>query len=433
MKKLTIAFLVLSLSVMSFLAVAQKTEIITSDISNFWMAYDKIILSNDSLERIHLINQLYIDKASPGLKGMMRARNYEDYEFVEAIVNYQNYWNSIRGNESLVIRDQAKVDLYISQLRKIYPNLTPSKVYLTMGLFRSGGTYMDGNVLIGAEYFLANENSVIASLPEIVQNTIKQSFPYNLPLTCLHELIHTQQKPWENSTLMHMCVAEGVAEFISTLLSGEPLSPPIKYGKANKDMVVNQFMKEILRDDDVWNWLWSENTNELGIRDLGYYIGYEICETFYNNATDKTQAIKELIELDYESEEDFVQFLDGTGFLPLTWNEIGEQYEALRPHVLGVLEFKNGSNNVSSDLKVLTLEFSEAMSACCRNFDFDENREGEAVKFSSVIGWSEDKRHFSFKVQALKPNTEYHLIVSNFAKADGGNRSQPYTITFKTK
>ncbi|MCU0351965.1 MAG: Ig-like domain-containing protein, partial [Flavobacterium sp.] len=98
-----------------------------------------------------------------------------------------------------------------------------------------------------------------------------------------------------------------------------------------------------------------------------------------------------------------------------------------------ISEFKNGSKNVSSNLKTITIEFSEPMSGCCRNFDFEESKTGKFLKIKKIIGWSEDKSKFSFEVEELNPNTNYHIIISNFAKEDGGNRLAPYTIEFKTK
>jgi hypothetical protein len=62
-----------------------KKQIVTSDIDNFWITYDRIIQSSDSLERIKLVNELYIDKGTEGLKGLISVRRYQDYEFIQNI------------------------------------------------------------------------------------------------------------------------------------------------------------------------------------------------------------------------------------------------------------------------------------------------------------------------------------------------------------
>lgn len=410
-----------------------KTKIVTSDIDNFWIAYDAIITRRDSLERINLIKELYLNKATTGLKGMISARDYEDYEFVDAILSYPKYWQSIRPNTANLSKDKEQIEHYFARLKEVYPELKPTTIYFPIGAFRSAGTYQGSNVLLGAEFLLANQNSELSELPERVRNALLNSIPYDIPLIALHELIHTQQKPWEHLSIVHRSVAEGVAEFVSTLVSEKPISPPVKFGKLNQKKVLDRYMIEIFRDEDVGNWLYSKNENELEVNDLGYYIGYEICERYYNKSIDKKKATKDLIELDYTSDVEFAKILDGSGFLPMKWDEIGVKYESMRPTVKRIIEFTNGSNKVSPKLQTITIEFSEPMSSCCRSIDFDESKAGAFLKIKKMIGWSQDKRKFSFEVDELKPNTIYHLIISHFAKEDGGNRLAPYTIEFKTK
>lgn len=410
-----------------------KTKIVTFDIDNFWIAYDAINKTTDSLERIKIIKDLYISKATDGLKGLIVARDYEDYEFVNAILNYPKYWNSIRPNTTNLIKGKEQIEQYFAKLREVYPELRPTTIYFPIGVFRSAGTYQSSNVLLGAEFLLANRSSDLSELPERVRNGMTEYMPYDIPLIALHELIHTQQKRWENFSIIHRSVAEGVAEFISTLVSQKPLSPGVKFGKQNEKRVLDRYMIEIFRDEDVGNWLSSKNQNELEVNDLGYYIGYEVCERYYNKSTNKKQAIKELIDLDYSNDVEFAKILDGSGFLPMTWNEIGAKYEFMRPKVIGIKEFKTGSKNISTKLKTITIEFSEPMSSCCRSIDYDESKTGEFLKIKNIIGWSEDRREFSIEIEELKPNTGYHIIISNFAKEDGGNRLAPYTIEFRTK
>lgn len=409
-----------------------KKQIVTTDIDNFWLAYDQINKLSDSLERIKLINELYIDKATEGLKGLISVRRYHDYEFVNNILNYPKYWNSIRGNSSYLLKDTEQIEKYLTKLKEIYPELKPASIYFSIGAFRTGGTYEGNKVLLGAEFMLAQKNAILEELPKRIQNTLKEYAPYDIPLTAIHEYIHTQQKSWENQSIIHLCVAEGVAEFISTLITEKPLSSPVNFGKQNAERVLERYMEEIFRNKDVWNWLWSENQNELKVNDLGYYIGYEICERYYNKATDKKKAIKDLIELDYSNEEEFAKLVDGTNFLPMTLKEIGIKYESMRPTVKRLVEFENGSNKVSSKLKTITVEFSEPMSNCCRSVDFDETKGVEHLVIKKHIGWSDDKKRYTFEIEDLKPNTTYGLIISNFAKENGGNRLAPYTIRFKT-
>ncbi len=408
-------------------------QIITTDIDNYWVAYDQIIKSSDSLERIKLINELYISKGTEGLKGLISVRRYQDYEFISNILNYPKYWNSIRGNLPYLLKDTVNIEKHLTKLKEIYPELKPANIYFSIGAFKSGGTYEGNKVLFGAEFMLAQQNSILDELPNRIQKTIKEYAPYDIPLTAIHEYIHTQQKSWENQSIIHLCVAEGVAEFISTLITEKPLSPSVNFGKQNAESVLKKYMVEIFRNEDIWNWLWSENKNELKVNDLGYYIGYEICERYYNKASDKKKAIKELIELDYSSNTEFAKVVDGSGYLPMTLKEIGIKYESMRPTVNKIVEFNNESKDVSPKNKIITIQFSEPMSGCCRSIDFDVKKGVEPLIIKKHIGWSDDKKRYSFEIEDLKPNTTYGLVISNFAKEDGNNRLAPYTLRFTTK
>jgi uncharacterized protein YjaZ len=43
--------------------------------------------------------------------------------------------------------------------------------------------------------------------------------------------------------------------------------------------------------------------------DLGYYVGYKICEAYYNQAKDKKQAVKDILTI-----QDYKQFLAKSGY-----------------------------------------------------------------------------------------------------------------------
>ena len=43
--------------------------------------------------------------------------------------------------------------------------------------------------------------------------------------------------------------------------------------------------------------------------DLGYYIGYKICESYYRNSSNKNQAVRDILEV-----KDFEQFLSASKY-----------------------------------------------------------------------------------------------------------------------
>ena len=113
-------------------------SIVTSDIDNFWAAFDQIRATSDEQKQLDLLNRLFIEKGSEGLKKIMIARRYTPQEYLEAINKYPRFWHSIRDNTLRSKQLANELKLGIEQLRSLYPNLKPAKIYFTIGVFRTG-------------------------------------------------------------------------------------------------------------------------------------------------------------------------------------------------------------------------------------------------------------------------------------------------------
>lgn len=308
-------------------------NIVTSDIDNFWIAYDKITTTKDSAQQYSYINKLFIEKGSPGLKAIMQARQYTDKSYIDAINNYPLFWNSIRENTFKAKGIAKDIETDIQKLKKIYPDLKPAKIYFTVGAFRTGGTTMDGMVLIGSEIAMADKNTVTKEFPKTLGN-LKPYFDTNpidnIPFNNVHEYVHTQQKTTIGDNLLAQSVLEGVAEFVTVKATGkQSTAPAMSYGKANFGKVREKFATQMF-DSFTGFWLYSNDENEFNVRDLGYYVGYAICEKYYEKATHKKQAIKEMIELDYNNEIELGKFVDKSGYFTKPTSKLKKQFEKSR-------------------------------------------------------------------------------------------------------
>ena len=65
---------------------------------------------------------------------------------------------------------------------------------------------------------------------------------------------------------------------------------------------------------DFKNWLSNGGTAPAGKADLGYFIGYAICKSYYLNANNKTAAIRKIIELNFSSKKKVHAFLERSGY-----------------------------------------------------------------------------------------------------------------------
>ena len=373
-----------------FNVVFAQQRIVTTDIKNFWQAYDQINLTTDSAKQINLINELYIQKASPGLKALMQVRNYHAQGFVYAIKNYPKFWASVRNN-TLKADDYAKeIEKAVVLLKKLYPELKPATIYFSIGALRTGGTTLEDKVLIGAEISMTDEKTNTEEL--------QKSFPHlsgffktrpidGLIFTNTHEYVHTQQKTTIGNTLLAQVVLEGVAELLAekALKVASP-NPQIAFGKANDLKIKAAFEKEMF-SSSVANWLYNSPNNEFKMRDLGYYVGYAICEKFYHLSKNKRAAIKEMIELDYNKEEDLITFVEKTKYFAKPLAIYREEFEKSRPQIIGIKEFENNSQNVNTNTKTITLYFSQPMNVNSRGFDYGPTGERNVLMVQKVIGF----------------------------------------------
>lgn len=310
MKKIILALMVVvPLTLMS----QENKKIFTSDIDNFWKAYDRIQTTKEYTEKINIINELYIDKGTKGLKAFMKARNYTDTLWVSLIEKLPKYWNSVRPNTLKIREKEQEMKLAIDRFKELYPELKNAEMYFTIGGLRSGGTTKGNMVLIGAEIATADASVDVTEftndwLPKVFA---KQSND-NIVSLNIHEYVHTQQKNGTKNVL-GACIREGSCDFISELTVEKTLnSQYLMYGREHLKEVKEQFRLDLF-SSRYKNWLY--NGGQLGEKsDLGYFIGYEICHSYYKNAENKSTAIKDIINLDYSNEEEVLTFLKNSKF-----------------------------------------------------------------------------------------------------------------------
>lgn len=292
---------------------SQSNKIFISDIDNFWVAYDSIQKTDDYSKKLKLVNQFYIDKGTKGLKAFMNARDYNDTLYVKLIDKYPKFWNSIRSNTLTVKSKLTGLSKAVENLRNLYPEIKEAEMYFTIGALRSGGTVTDNMVLVGTEIATGNSN---VDLTEFKDGWLKNVFAKqtldNIVYLNIHEYIHTQQNGNGNRVL-NQSIKEGSCDFIAELAIKKPIQTQyLSYGRAHSRDIKESFRKEMF-SDNFSNWLY--NGGSKGEKaDLGYYIGYEICKSYYDISKDKSQAIKDIIELNYDNDKAVENFLDKSKF-----------------------------------------------------------------------------------------------------------------------
>ena len=295
------------LTMISILSCKEQNEMTytleTSDIVNFWTAYDSIKSVENKAE---VFNKLYLEKASDLFDSIMAEsgdiRNPENY--LESFEKYPKFWESLRKPTLELQNILPDINSCFKKVKSIYPKFEPGDVCVFVGPWAIEGSVLRGVIFLGAEMNVPLKEVDLSEFEEDI------SFVYlnDIKSTIIHETIHLQQKS-DAEDVLSACIREGSADFLAELFLGKPFkSPMYDYGWANERKLWAEFSKEMHSSD--WSrWLYGSSGTDERPQDLGYFMGYVITKSFYENMNNKDLAVKDIIEV-----TDFDQFLEKSGY-----------------------------------------------------------------------------------------------------------------------
>lgn len=245
-----------------------SAKLVTSDIALFWHALD--VAPKDSLGPV--LQREYLDRASVGVRDFIPGRILSAEDLAAYVAAHRAKYDSVRAAKLDVTRAESEIRASFHRLKTLYPPAVFPDVYFVIGRFNSGGTSSDHGLLIGAEMYRD---------------------PARLPAIVSHELIHYQQH-YPSPTLLENAFKEGTADFVGEMISGAHINNPAhRYGMAHEHELWKEFLPHA-DDRTFYPWMYGTPTDGRP-NDLGYFIGYRIAKAYYDKATDKRQAIADII------------------------------------------------------------------------------------------------------------------------------------------
>ncbi len=282
------------------LSAENQKNVLTADIDHFWEAFDNLKSCKTFADSANSFQQLYLDRATDGLIDFIRVRDFQAEKYVKLVAKYPKFYKSLRKNSSEVKKSEQTIEKVFLKFKEIYPNFKPFKVCFAMGIMNTGGTISNNFVLIGTEITASTKDM---DLSEFQDNEYRKIFEGNEDLQTkikslvAHECVHTQQSKSidPNSIkceLLYRTIREGSADFIAELVSGNEKTN--EYGDKNEKQIWTDFKNEICNENSN-NWLYNHSTVKGKPADLGYFVGYKIANEYYKNASDKKQAVNDII------------------------------------------------------------------------------------------------------------------------------------------
>ncbi len=286
-------------------------RLVTSDIGNFWRTYD-LSAGKTSEEKIVIYEEEYLAKGSTGLKDYVEARIVSAEELVKAIEAMPKYYDSIRESSYRVLEMTDRIRGYMHNWKSLYADAVFPDVYFVIGRMNNGGTTSQNGLLIGTEISCRTDNLPEDELPSLYLKILRPI--EDVPYIVIHELIHTQQKyNFDGNTLLGHSIMEGSADFLGELASGRHINSfQHEFGRVHETELWEQFSKEMLQEDES-NWLYNYFVDSSERPpDLGYYMGYKICESYYEKTDDKKQAVRDILAI--KDGPSALQFLQESGY-----------------------------------------------------------------------------------------------------------------------
>jgi len=279
----------------------KNVRFVTDDIDRYWKVIDRLKSVNTLQDSVRLFQTEYLDRASIVFKEKREGRNpVEDgTRHLLLLHKYPHYLASIRPSTLSIANYQVLVINALIKLKHIYPSALFPNIYFAISDFTAAGTPVKDGLFIGAESMAAPEHPIVSEFNSSVslKNGIRQVS--EIALVCSHEIVHWQQKGIAKN-LAGYCVHEGAADFIGEKIAGDHLNKPQhEYGSKHEKEVWNYFTQDAATGENFdKHWLYNPGMKDRPYPpDMGYYVGYKICEAYYNKAKDKRQALIDIITI----------------------------------------------------------------------------------------------------------------------------------------
>lgn len=277
-----------------------KAKLVTSDVKNFWKAYDLAL--KDTAHRLDIYKKYYIDAGSDGLQDYFAFKIADMKFFVKAHDEKPRFYRSIRKNTYEVDKQKALMQNGFVKMKELYPPALFPNIYFVIGAFTSGGTSSDNGLLIGLDQSVRSPDIPVDELSLWQRNNFTDL--KDLPNLIAHELVHFNQKGMaQDTSLLRAVLVEGMADFIGELTSGRTANERLHiWAKGKEKQIWADFEKEIYLKR-AYNWIANANQETADHpADLGYWVGYQICKAYYNKSADKKQAVYDMLNVkDYKN------------------------------------------------------------------------------------------------------------------------------------
>jgi hypothetical protein len=271
-----------------------SVQLVTTDVAHFWEAWHAMAGARTRADSLQLLQTLYFDRGTPGLRDFTTSRIGSADKLLATIQRRPRYYAAVeRTTQDLsVVVPELRKDL--RTFARLYPGAAFPDVYFTIGRLNSGGTTGDAGLLIGTEMYSADSTTPRDELTDWERSVLHS--PGAIPCLVTHELVHYQQPDLtEQPPLLVAVIREGSADFVAELACGSTINvEAYRWADQHRAELIAEFRQK-MDGTDYSGWLYGVNQVPGRPADVGYWMGYQISKAYYDQASDKAQALRHIL------------------------------------------------------------------------------------------------------------------------------------------
>jgi hypothetical protein len=313
-KKNKLFFILSSVLILSFSCQKEKKQsnkFVTQDVHNFYDMLSQIENATSLNDTLKILNESYLQKASIGLKDYLENENSSNnrdikQEYLKIIRSFPKYFQSQKPLLSDIENQLYEYDNYFQKIKDVYPDAKFQPTYFSIGFFNTQGQMVyPKTIFVGLEASIRNEKTDYSEFPENYSWLVDETSTIkDLGYLVVHENLHTLQEIKQNeNSILDQAITEGAAVFLTTYFCGKESlvgiaginRDMIEYAEINNMEIWKEFTTDLKNPKNFSKWFWNSETKYP--YSMGYYMGYMICKSFFENQKDKENAIKVLIEI----------------------------------------------------------------------------------------------------------------------------------------
>ena len=229
----------------------------------------------------------YIDAGSDGLHHLAEVRRVTGAAIAKNLEAHPEMYSDAKRCMAVLPRVRERLQVAFLKLGSLYREAKFPPVTIAVGRGKpvAIGSPISG-IQVGLEALCAT-------------NWLNPNVEDRFVRVLAHEYAHVQQARSlvddEHPTVLEMSLIEGAAEFTAEMISGEVSNSQFRESTKGHELEIETAFVPDEDKTDISKWLYNSTLEKPG--DLGYWVGYRIVKSYYQHASDKTQAFREILQM----------------------------------------------------------------------------------------------------------------------------------------